>query len=296
MLDKVALIIDDSATARTMLKHKLNKFDVVVETAADGMEGLQILQTRQPDIIFLDHIMPGLDAFQVLEQLKINPLTQSIPVVMYTSQAAPKYSDEARAMGAIGVMPKQVTNDLLSQMLDRAEQYRQAALHAIANNKEAGFVDRRKKERRSLEDRRPTDSHLEAPASTHTVAAAETPESTGNRPGSLANLLLIIVLLLMQGYWLVRDQRQQSIIDSLDQQLSQQQQGYEQARIEMLEQKAANQSAMEEFQYIMDAMVNLALEKTGESIVPATTESKQDNAADAEAEIENDISSDAAAE
>lgn len=98
----------------------------------------------------------------------------------------------------------------------------------------------------------------------------------------------------MQGYWLVRDQRQQSIIDSLDQQLSQQQQGYEQARIEMLEQKAANQSAMEEFQYIMDAMVNLALEKTGESIVPATTESKQDNAA--EAEIENDISSDAAAE
>lgn len=294
MLDKVALIIDDSATARTMLKHKLNKFDVVVETAADGIEGLQILQTRQPDIIFLDHIMPGMDGFQVLEQLKINPLTQSIPVVMYTSQAAPKYSDEARAMGAIGVMPKQVTNDLLSQMLDRAEQYRQAALHAIANNKEAGFVDRRKKERRSLEDRRPTDSHLEAPASTHAVAATETPESAGNRPGSLASLLLIIVLLLMQGYWLVRDQRQQSIIDSLDQQLSQQQQGYEQARIEMLEQKAANQSAMEEFQYIMDAMVNLALEKTGESIVPATTESKQDNAA--EAEIENDISSDAAAE
>ncbi len=125
MLDKSALIIDDSATARTMLKLKLDKFDVMVESAIDGFEALHLLQTHQPDVIFLDHIMPGMDGFQVLEQLKSNPVTQAIPVVMYTSQSAPKYTIEAMALGAVGVMPKQVSNDLLSQMLDRAERYQQ---------------------------------------------------------------------------------------------------------------------------------------------------------------------------
>ena len=303
MLDKVALIIDDSSTARTMLKHKLNKFDVVVETAGDGYEALQILQTHQPDIIFLDHIMPGMDGFQVLQQLKSNPLTHTIPVVMFTSQAAPKYSEEARSMGAIGVMPKQVTHELLSQMLDRAEQYHQAALQAITDNPETGFIVRRQKERRSLDGRRLTDSQLETLDSTSSatsVPTSEIPAVTASRPRSGVSLLLIVILLL-QGYWLVRDQRQQSIIDLLEQQISEQQLGYEQVRTEMLGQKANTQSAMDDLQYIMDAVVSLALEKTGESIAPATTDSKEGEALDAEgldtegmdteAVIENDISS-----
>ncbi len=78
-----ALVVDDSLTARTVLKHQLNQLDVIVESACDGSRALELLKNHTPDVIFLDHIMPGLDGFEVLEQLKINWWTRSIPVVMY---------------------------------------------------------------------------------------------------------------------------------------------------------------------------------------------------------------------
>ncbi len=123
MFNKNALVIDDSATARTVLKHQLKQFDVVVESVCDGSHALDLLRSHTPDVIFLDHMMPGLDGFQVLELLKSNPSTRAIPVVMYTSQAAPQYTKEAKLLGAIAVIPKKVTDEQLMEALDKAELY-----------------------------------------------------------------------------------------------------------------------------------------------------------------------------
>jgi len=122
MYQKNALIIDDSPTSQAVLKRLLKDIDFQVDTQKSGEEALLFLQSNTPDVIFLDHIMPGLDGFQVLRQLKSNPATSDIPVVMYTSQNALKYAGEARALGAVGVLPKQVSSRDLTYIMQRVEQ------------------------------------------------------------------------------------------------------------------------------------------------------------------------------
>lgn len=122
MYQKTALIIDDSPTSQAVLKRLLKDIDFQVDTQKSGDEALLFLQSHTPDVIFLDHIMPGLDGFQVLRQLKANPATRDIPVVMYTSQNALKYASEARALGAVGVLPKQINHKDLAFVMQRVEQ------------------------------------------------------------------------------------------------------------------------------------------------------------------------------
>jgi CheY-like chemotaxis protein len=105
---KTALIVDDSASARFVLGGMLAEQSLAVDTAASGEEALEYLRHARPDVIFMDHMMPGMDGFQALEAIKENPATATIPVMMYTSQEGELYVGQARALGAIGVLPKQV--------------------------------------------------------------------------------------------------------------------------------------------------------------------------------------------
>lgn len=144
MYGKNALVVDDSRTARLVLKRQLNQFDVVVESACDGRQALELLHGHTPDVIFLDHIMPGLDGFEVLERLKSDDETRGIPVVMYTSQAAPRYTSEARALGAVAVIPKNVTDEQLMDALNKAELYQlMAANQSSVAEAAAGSADAR---------------------------------------------------------------------------------------------------------------------------------------------------------
>jgi CheY-like chemotaxis protein len=56
----------------------------------------------------MDHMMPGMDGFQAVKAIKENPATATIPVMMYTSQSGELYVGQARALGAVGVLPKQI--------------------------------------------------------------------------------------------------------------------------------------------------------------------------------------------
>jgi CheY-like chemotaxis protein len=124
MDNKTALIIDDSATARSVLKHQLTKLGLEVLSAESGESALQLLKTDHPDVIFLDHVMPGMDGFEVLESLKNQDSTESIPVIMYTSQAATSYAQKAKSLGALGVLPKQVNAERVRLILDRTKLFK----------------------------------------------------------------------------------------------------------------------------------------------------------------------------
>lgn len=115
-----ALIVDDSATARLMLCRVLESMDIQVKQANSGEQALRMLASELPDVIFLDHMMPGLDGFQTLKHLKASSLTATIPVFMYTSQNALKYHEEAKSLGAAGVITKQIERDKLYVMVERA--------------------------------------------------------------------------------------------------------------------------------------------------------------------------------
>jgi len=105
---KCALIVDDSRTARQVLGDVLAANRLRVETAATAEEALQYLSHSRPDVIFMDHNMPGMDGLQAVRAIKANPATATIPIMMYTSQEGELYVGQARALGAVGVLPKQI--------------------------------------------------------------------------------------------------------------------------------------------------------------------------------------------
>ena len=113
-----ALIVDDSSTARIILSRILERADIISKGVASAEEALTRLQSDTYDIIFLDHLLPGMDGFQALEKLKSQSTTKDIPVFMYTSQNAERYLQEAKARGAAGVIGKQVDRDQLLQTLE----------------------------------------------------------------------------------------------------------------------------------------------------------------------------------
>jgi CheY-like chemotaxis protein len=114
---KRALIVDDSRSARVILSRMLEQHGMTVDTAESAEQALEYLQQSRPDVIFMDHLMPGMDGFQAVQAIKGDPQTATIPLMMYTSQEGELYVSQARALGAIGVLPKTVRPVDVSRVL-----------------------------------------------------------------------------------------------------------------------------------------------------------------------------------
>ncbi|MDH3351176.1 MAG: response regulator [Gammaproteobacteria bacterium] len=117
-MGKTALIVDDSRTARVVLQKMLETHDLEVDTEESAEGALNYLSEKRPDIIFMDHMMPGMDGFEAVSAIKNNPATATIPIMMYTAQAGKVYVGQARALGAVGVLPKKVEPVEVSKVLE----------------------------------------------------------------------------------------------------------------------------------------------------------------------------------
>ncbi len=116
---KRVLVVDDSKSARLVLRRMLEKHALIVDTAESATEALEYLIVNRPDAIFMDHMMPGMDGFEAVRAIKDNPQTATIPVMMYTSKGGDLYLGQARALGAVGVLPKTVAPAELYESLKR---------------------------------------------------------------------------------------------------------------------------------------------------------------------------------
>jgi len=105
---KRALVVDDSRSARVVLTRMLERYGILVDSADSAEAALDYLKDRRPDVIFMDHLMPGMDGLQAVREIKANPGLAAIPIMMYTSQEGEIYSGQARASGAVGVLPKSI--------------------------------------------------------------------------------------------------------------------------------------------------------------------------------------------
>lgn len=105
---KLILVIDDDVAARTLLRRHLVKAGYRVEEASDGRAGIELAQSRHPDAITLDVMMPGMDGWAVLAALRADAATESIPVIMAT------ILDEQHMGLALGAA------DYLTKPVDRA--------------------------------------------------------------------------------------------------------------------------------------------------------------------------------
>src|ERR1700736_6155803 len=117
MARKRALVVDDSKSARVILSRMLEKYGIEVDMAESAEQAIDYLKGNRPDAIFMDHLMPGMDGLQAVQAIKGNPQTAMIPIMMYTSQEGDLYVGQARALGAMGVLPKQVRPVDVSKVL-----------------------------------------------------------------------------------------------------------------------------------------------------------------------------------
>src|SRR5476651_630034 len=117
MARKRALVVDDSKSARIISSRMLEKYDIEVDMADSAEQAIEYLNHDRPDAIFMDHLMPGMDGLQAIRIIKGNPQTAMIPIMMYTSQEGELYVSQARALGAMGVLPKQVRPVDVSKVL-----------------------------------------------------------------------------------------------------------------------------------------------------------------------------------
>ena len=105
MAARRALVVDDSKSARIVLSRMLEKYGLEVDSAESAEQALEYLKEHRPDVIFMDHMMPGMDGLQAVQRIKTNTATAAIPVMMYTSQEGELYVGQPRALGAVGVPP-----------------------------------------------------------------------------------------------------------------------------------------------------------------------------------------------
>jgi twitching motility two-component system response regulator PilH len=80
-----ALIIDDSKTVVVTLRKILVSTGYTTLEAFDAESGIEIARTERPDVIFLDIVLPGMNGFAALRQLRRDPLTKDIPIIMMSS-------------------------------------------------------------------------------------------------------------------------------------------------------------------------------------------------------------------
>lgn len=107
MSDKHILLIDDEKQLNKVVQmclHKLGGWTLLV--AESGAEGLQLAESQQPDAILLDVMMPDMDGLSVLQQLRENPVTQSIPVIMFTAKVPSLIEEQYADLGIAGIIAK----------------------------------------------------------------------------------------------------------------------------------------------------------------------------------------------
>lgn len=107
------MVIDDSQTIRRTAETLLTKEGYTVVTAADGFEALAKVADHQPDIIFIDIMMPRLDGYQACALIKSNSRYKQTPVIMLSSKDGLFDRARGRIVGSDEYLTKPFTRDEL---------------------------------------------------------------------------------------------------------------------------------------------------------------------------------------
>ncbi|MCP4397636.1 MAG: response regulator [bacterium] len=121
-MEKKILIVDDEPHIRALLEQTLEDFedeDVEILTAKNGQEGLEIIQEEQPELVFLDVMMPKMNGFDVCEAVKQKLKLNDVYIVMLTAKGQELDQKRGEEAGADTYMTKPFDPDVI---LEKAEE------------------------------------------------------------------------------------------------------------------------------------------------------------------------------
>jgi CheY-like chemotaxis protein len=116
-----ALVVDDSQIARYILSGQLADLGFEVDVADSAETALARLERGLPDIVFMDHLLPGIDGLEAVRSLRGQVRTATLPIIMYTSQESEGFVDRAQDAGADDVYTKTSDDIRLAAILQKLD-------------------------------------------------------------------------------------------------------------------------------------------------------------------------------
>jgi DNA-binding response OmpR family regulator len=115
-------IVDDDPDVRELVEYKLVQNGHEVLSATNGQDALVLVPDAKPALLLLDVMMPGLSGFDVLSQLRANPATRALPIIMLTAKAQDADAERGFALGANDYMlkpfsPRELLNRINAQLM-----------------------------------------------------------------------------------------------------------------------------------------------------------------------------------
>src|SRR3989339_544486 len=126
------LLVDDSSLVREVLRSFIEKHDHEVIEAVDGQDGFEKAKTHKPDMIVTDALMPNVDGFTLLRNIKMNPNLSSIPCVFYSAiYTGSRDREFALSLGAEAFIEKaKKPDEFWEEIQTILERKKQPAAHA----------------------------------------------------------------------------------------------------------------------------------------------------------------------
>ncbi|RMH65708.1 MAG: type II/IV secretion system protein [Calditrichaeota bacterium] len=119
---KIKILITDDAPQTRMLVSKIIEKTTPWEVmeAEDGEKALEVIAVNKPDLIVLDIMMPNMDGYELLQELKSNPEYEHIPVLIFTALKTPKSEQKVYELGADGFLVKPIEPARLVEQIKKA--------------------------------------------------------------------------------------------------------------------------------------------------------------------------------
>ena len=103
---KKILIVEDDKFLRDLISQKLLKEGYDIAEAVDGEKGIEGVKKEKPDLVLLDLILPGVDGFEVLSQIKADPILAQIPVIILSNLGQKEDVERGLKLGAVDYLIK----------------------------------------------------------------------------------------------------------------------------------------------------------------------------------------------
>ncbi|MFA0733446.1 MAG: hypothetical protein LKKZDAJK_002088 [Candidatus Fervidibacter sp.] len=116
-MPKRILVVDDEVAIVRMLKERLESAGFEVLTAYDGVQAVEVARQECPDLIVMDVTMPRMDGLTAAQQLRADPTTAHIPIVMLTARGQESDEQAGYAAGAVRYFTKPFSPRQLVQEL-----------------------------------------------------------------------------------------------------------------------------------------------------------------------------------
>jgi signal transduction histidine kinase len=114
MRENAILIVEDNATLNDMLCEVLQTHGFEVQSASNGLEAIQMLDQRPPNLVLSDLVMPEMDGHALLNRIRGNPKTRNVPVIFLTGYDSPEQRRRVRESGVVDYLTKPLNeSDLL---------------------------------------------------------------------------------------------------------------------------------------------------------------------------------------